>query len=261
MKLLRFLLLVGLVAAMLVPALMAQEKVITWATNPQYPPYDWVNADGTYDGAAAELVTLLTPKGYTLEPVLVPWKRAQELAKVGKLDLLVNFRITPEREEWLQFSTNPTFPNPVAVFVRDDKKLSLISWDVLKPLTGGVSLGDTFGNGFDAYLKQNLSYSVAPSMIENFKMLDAGRIDWFVSGANMGLAWLSISKLAHPIVALTPYISNDSIHLGMSRLSPHLGVLAEIDKKLAQLKADGTLDRLLQKYQKRFTSAPGTVFP
>jgi polar amino acid transport system substrate-binding protein len=245
---------------LLVPLAQAQDKLVTWATNPAYPPYDWVNAQGAYDGAAAEVLELVLPAGYKLEPSMVPWKRAQELAKSGKVDLLVNFRKTPERETWLQFSVNPTFSNPVAIFVREDRRISFANWDQLKGLKGGVSLGDTFGNGFDEYLAKNLTVEVAPSVNENFKKLDAGRIDWFVSGVYMGLAWLSQASL-HPIVALTPYVSNDSIYLGMSKLSPHLDLLADIDRKLAALKADGTLDRLLARNLKKFYASPAGAFP
>ncbi len=238
----------------------AQDTVVTWATNPQYPPYDWATDEGAYDGACVELLSLLVPQGYVFRPVLVPWRRAQEMAKAGQIDLLVNLRVTPERSEWLQFSANPTFYNPISVFMRKDEVIPFRSWDELKPLRGGVSLGDTFGNGFDAYLAANLTVEVVPTLVENFRKLDSGRIDYFVSGHYMGLAWLSSAKISS-ITALTPPISNDSIHLGFSRLSPHRDLLPEIDRKLAQLKADGTLDRLLAQYLKKFTNSPLSVFP
>lgn len=77
------------------------DKLIKWATNPNYPPYDWLNKNGQYEGAVMDLLELIIPEGYVLEPVNVPWRRAQEMAKNGEIDLLVNFRVTPERSEWL----------------------------------------------------------------------------------------------------------------------------------------------------------------
>lgn len=238
----------------------AQQKVIRWATNPQYPPYGWAASDSEYAGAGTELLPLIAPKGYVWQPVMVPWARAQEMAKRGEIDLLLNLRITPERSKWLKFSSHPTFFNPIVVFMREDHAIPFKSWHELKPLRGGVTLGDAFGNGFDEFLKDHLATEAIPNMSGNFRKLDSGRIDYFVSGYYMGLAWLSNAGLQGRIGALTPPVSATSIHLGFSQLSPHRGLLPEIDRKLAILGADGTLARLLAESLKKYSDTPQAVF-
>jgi polar amino acid transport system substrate-binding protein len=195
------------------------------------------------------------PNGYTLEPVMVPWLRAQEMARAGRIDLLVNIRITPERSAWLTFSRNPTFSNPIVVFMRRDRQIPFRSWDELQPLLGGTALGDNYGNGFDEYLAAKLTTQSAPTMVENFRKLDAGRIDYFVSGYYMGHAWLQLSGLDRRIVALDPPVSDNSINLAFNKKSPHVGLLPEIDRNLARLQADGTPDRLLRKYLKVYAAS------
>ena len=232
--------------------LFAQDKIITWATNPQYPPYDWAISDTEYAGACIDLLALVIPKDYALRPVMVPWARAQEMAKRGEIDLLVNIRITPERETWLKFSSYPTFINPISVFMRKEKVIPFKSWNELKKLHGGATLGDTFGNGFDEYIKENLTIDFIPNMSGNFQKLNSGRIDYFVTGRYMGLAWLSKSNIQNRIAVLNPPISENSIHLGFSKLSPHLDVLPEINKNLAKYGADGTLNRLLDVHLIKF---------
>lgn len=241
-------------------AAQAQEKVITWASNPKYPPYDWSHEENHYDGAAAVLLPLIIPEGYTLRPVMVPWARAQRMAQEGYIDLLVNLRITPERSAWLQFSKNPTFPNPIAVFMRKDNAVPFESWDELKSLRGGVTIGDAFGNGFDAYLKANLKVEAIPNAYSNFRKLESGRIDYFVTGYYMGMTWLVNANKQEVIVPLKPFISNHSIHLGFSRRSPHVALLPEIDRKLAQLAADGTLARILNEQILAAARIPAEVF-
>ena len=240
--------------------LQAQEKVITWATNPKYPPYDWSHEDNHYDGAAAVLLPLIIPEGYTLRPVIVPWARAQRMAQEGEIDLLVNLRITPERSEWLQFSKNPTFPNPIAVFMRRDKAIPFESWNELKSLRGGVTIGDAFGNRFDYYLKTSLKIEAIPNPYSNFRKLDSGRIDYFVTGYYMGMTWLANAKKQDVIVPLKPFVSENPIHLGFSRRSPHVALLPEIDRKLARLAADGTLARILDEQIKSAEKIPLAVF-
>ena len=77
----------------------AEDRVITWATNPKYPPFDWSVNNSEYEGACTHLLSLIIPSGYTLRPIMVPWVRAQKMAAEGNIDLLVNLRITPERSE------------------------------------------------------------------------------------------------------------------------------------------------------------------
>ena len=257
---LRNALLAGCCLALLSLRVVAQEKVISWATNPQYPPYGWSVSDAEYSGACVELLALIAPKGYRFKPIMVPWSRAQEMAKRGEIDMLVNLRITPERSEWLRFSKNPTFFNPIAVFMRKEKAIPFKSWDELRGLRGGATLGDAFGNGFDEYLKANLDVEVIHNMSGNFLKLNSGRIDYFVSGYYMGLAWLSQARLNDRIVALSPPVSSTYIHLGFSKRSPHLNALPEIDQHLARLGADGTLERILKKNSKLFENQPLPVF-
>lgn len=225
----------------------AVPKVITWATNPDYPPYDWADENERYAGAAVLLLDLICPSDIEFQQVSVPWIRAQAMAKDGKIDMLVNIRITPERSEWLEFSKNPTFPNPIAIFMLEDKTIPFKSWDELLSLRGGIASGDFFGNGFDEYLRDNLQWVEVPSAENAFQMLCANRIDYFVSGKYMGLAWLERNPQKQKIVPLDPLVSDNWIHLGFSKKSSHLDLLPSIDRCLEKLGHSGMLEVLLDK--------------
>ncbi|SDG90180.1 substrate-binding periplasmic protein [Propionivibrio dicarboxylicus] len=250
----------ALLAGLAAPSGHAEDKVISWATNPKYPPYDWSINGTQYEGACTHLLELVIPKEYTLRPVLVPWARAQKMAEEGSIDLLVNLRVTPERSTWLEFSKNPTFSNPIAIFMRRDQSITFKSWNELKPLTGGVTIGDAFGNGFDEFLKANLKVEPTASPFNNFRKLDSGRIDYFVTGYYMGMAMLSSAQIKDHIVALRPFVSDQAIHLGFSKRSPYRTLLPEIDRKLAQLTADGTLAKILNDHLLEASRIPISVF-
>jgi polar amino acid transport system substrate-binding protein len=125
--------------------------VLTYSTNPSYPPYDWAEDEASFRGASTELLSMLLPPGVQARPVVVPWKRALALAAEHKVDLILSVRDTPEWRRFLEFMSNQAFPNPIAVFVRRDHAFPFRTWQDLKGKHGGVSLGDTFGGGFDAY--------------------------------------------------------------------------------------------------------------
>lgn len=235
----------------------ASPDTLRYSTNPHYPPYDWACSDKDFDGATTDLLRLAAPPGIVLVPVVVPWTRALELAKEGKLDLLASLRKTPEREAFLEFTTHRAFPNPIVVFVRRDRAFSLGSWSDLKGRKGGVSRGDTFGGGFDAYWPKELEVEVAASMENNFAKLSQGRIDWFVTSRRVGDAHLEIHPELAPIIALDPPVSDQDIHFAFSRRSPHRKRLQALSRRLQALDHDGTAAALLDRAMRRYQTGQG----
>jgi len=238
----------------------AEERVLVYSTNPQYPPYHWADGNG-FDGASLELLRLVLPPGVTARPVVLPWKRVLERAAAGDIDLVLSLRITPERSQYLKFTTHRAFPNPIVVFARADADWHFSSWDDLKGRPGGISAGDTFGGGFDEYWRAHLQVETADSMVENFRKLDGGRIQWFVTGRYLGQAYLTAHPPGHPIDALSPPVSTGDIHFGFSARSKWLDLLPVIDRRLDELDRAGTLERLLQKYVAGQQAAPTGRFP
>lgn len=221
---------------------------LVFATNPNYPPFSWVEDKTHYRGASVALLQKISLPGVTMEPVIYPWNRAQAMARAGLIDLLLSLRITPEREQYLAFTRAPAFPNPIVVFAREQGPLRTADWKQLQNYRGGVSLGDSFGGGFDAYLKEHLRVEVAETMTENFRKLSLGRIDYFVSGEYLGRAYLRGTEHAgeRRIQALSPPVSREYIHFAMSRKSRCLHLLPLIDEKLGELMRQGVPARLLE---------------
>lgn len=228
-----------------------QCREIVYAANPSYPPYHWKVNEGVYAGASIELLALVVPPGVTLKPLVLPWKRALEWARQGKVDLLLSLRITPERSEYLKFTTHQAFPNPIVVFVRTDRMFVFNSWADLKGKRGGISLGDTFGNGFDEYLRRELTFEEAPTMENNFVKLDTGRIDYFVTSQYVGKAYAAQNPQRSDITFLAPPISEMGIHFGFSRASPCAALSEQVSRRLRELDRQGVPEQLLKKYLAR----------
>lgn len=232
---------------------------LVYSTNPAYPPYDWAVGENEFAGASIDLLTMALPPGVKLQPAVYPWPRALTLAKEGRIDLLVSLRITPERSEFLEFTTHRAFPNPIVVFVRKNQAFPFKSWADLKLKKGGISQGDTFGNGFDEYLRRELTVEVSPTMENNFMKLDAGRIDYFVTSKYVGMAYAATHSSRHGIRTLSPAISQQDIHFGFSKASPCVGLLEEVSLRLKQLDHKGVPEQLLRKHLRRLTAHGGNV--
>lgn len=246
--------------AVLCIAVSAKEKVVlTYSTNPAYPPYDWANTVESFDGASIDLLKMVVPPDVTLVPIVMPWKRAMSMAKEGQIDLLVSLRINPERKEYLRFTDSKAFANPIVVFVRADKSFPFHKWSDLKGKLGGVSLGDTFGAGFDEYWKKELKVEEAPTMDNNFSKLANGYIDYFVTSLYVGQAYVASHPEAKSIVALPMPISSLDIHFGFSKQYKNDTLIQYVNRKLAELEKTNVSDQLLQKALQRYKAKPDMV--
>ena len=238
-----------LLGVLVMPGLAAAQcDTLVYATNPAYPPYGWSEDHHSYRGASIDLLPLLMPAHVKLQAVVYPWKRAQQMAQEGRIDLLLSLRKTPEREAYLLFSHHPIFANPIAIFRLKGKQESVADWQTLVGLRGGVSRGDTFGSKFDLFLQKNLTVETADTMQENFEKLRRGRIDYFVSGQYAGNYYLHQHGIDGEIEALSPPVTNESIHIGFSRRSPCQELEPYVSARLEELEQSGYLKRLLDGY-------------
>lgn len=239
----------------------ADTKELIYATNPMYPPYDWAISSSDYSGAGIELLKLVLPKEYKPIPRVIPWARAQNEAKIGNIDLLVNLRITSDRQEYLEFTTYRAFQNPIAVFTKKNSYMKFQKWDDLKEYRGGVSLGDTFGGGFDEYWPKELKIETSKNMNDNFDKLLAGRIDYFVTGYYTGMAYIYANQLDSDIKAFDKYISNQDIYFGFSKESKLKSLIPYISKKMEELDKNGTTNKLLKSSLEKYKNYPKIYVP
>lgn len=231
--------------------LAAQCPELVYTANPNYPPYHWVDREGRLVGASVDLLKLAAPPGVKLKPVAIPWKRALLLAERGEIDLILSLRITPERSRYLTFVPARAFPNPIVVFVRKTRAFPFTSWADLKGRRGGLSMGDTFGGGFDEYWRAELLMEEAKDMEGNFKKLHAGRIDFFVTSRYVGEAHAARHREMAGIVPLGRPISEQDIHFGFSSRSPCVALVNYMSRRLQELDRKGVPERLLREHLRR----------
>jgi polar amino acid transport system substrate-binding protein len=229
----------------------AECQRIRYATNPEYPPYSWSIDGKTYEGAAEALLRQAVPPGITLEALVYPWKRAQEMAARGKIDLLLAIRPTPEREATLDFTQAPAFPNPISVFTHTNSPLVYQKWSDLKGYRGGVSVGDAFGQDFDEYLQNNLKVEEAGSLEDNFRKLERGRIDYFISSYYLGQAYVTALKRKASIHIWLPPVTDKDTYFAFSKASPCAALLPMFDERLRKLNRAGVPPKLLEQAMSR----------
>jgi diguanylate cyclase (GGDEF)-like protein len=96
---------------------IASRGAVTYCVDPDWAPFEVINAAGEHEGIAADLLSLAAARaGITLK--LVPtasWKESIQASQEGRCSLLSFLNRTPKRDEWLEF-TAPLFSD-VNVFI------------------------------------------------------------------------------------------------------------------------------------------------
>jgi len=93
--------------------------IITWSVQIQakelkvglgeldYPPF-YFQKGGKYYGAAIEIAQYIAEKlGHTLSFERYPWRRVQFYLRTGKIDMVVLYFKTPEREKYVEYTDTP----------------------------------------------------------------------------------------------------------------------------------------------------------
>ena len=89
--------------------------------NPDWAPFEWIAADGTHRGIAADLAHLAARRvGLTLDLVrTADWRESLVAAKAGRCQVLNFLNQTDERDAWLVF-TDPIFSDPNVFITREE---------------------------------------------------------------------------------------------------------------------------------------------
>jgi len=86
---------------------LQQHPVLRLGYDIDWPPIEFADADGNYQGIAAEYVKIVSESlGVTIEPVAPQsWQDTMAAAKAGELDILAALTPTHQRRAYLEFTT------------------------------------------------------------------------------------------------------------------------------------------------------------
>lgn len=223
----------------------ASAATITAAQDPWAP---FVQKDSVNPGISVEIITeAFKSQGHTVDFKIMPWTRALNEVKSGKVDLLVATWLTSERTSYLKYS-EPYLENSLKFIMR---KGYGFEYSGMASLSGkNVGIVRNYGYGDEFLAATNFKKPEASDLVSNAKKLLAKRIDLTLedelvakstlSGAGMDLADFDFSSTA---------LSVNPLHVTVGLSNPnHDAYIAAFNKGLAEIKANGTFDNILAKY-------------
>lgn len=221
---------------------LVKEGTLTMATNAQFPPYEYYDGQDVI-GIDADIAKAIADKmGLELKIEDMEFDSIITAVSTGKADLgLAGMTVDPDRQKNVDFS-DPYATGVQVIIVKEDSTIA--KPDDLKGKKIGVQLsttGDIYATddfGKDSVVQYNKGSDAVMALTQG--QIDAVIIDnepakSFVE-ANKGLKILDTKYATENYAAC---IAKDNT-----------GLTKAVNKALAELKADGTLQKIVDKYIK-----------
>lgn len=214
-----------------------------------YPPYMMADGHGGVSGPAVRIVRMAFARaGYPVSIAVYPIQRGRALLVAGSVDGYFTIRSNPERRRAMRFPHQPLLLQDTVFFVRRDAALHFNGhFSSLADAHIGVVSNVSYGPRFDRALRagrfRQVDYAVDHEV--NFRKLLAGRVDAVVCSRQVGQYYLRQLHAVDAVVVSGPPVEATESYLVFGRGTDYTDVIAGLDRALADMREDGSLDRLL----------------
>jgi polar amino acid transport system substrate-binding protein len=233
------------------PASPGPAWAVVASGHPEWPPIMFQNGRAIDGAGPALLRKILGDLGVAVAtPYAGTWDQVQANARTGEVDMLVAAYKTAEREGYMVYSDAYT-TDPVAIFVAAGRAFSFDTWDVLIGRHGIAMVGDSYGQTFDDFAAARLNLTRVNTVADAFDRIANGAGDYFLYSLYAADDYLKKSGAASRFESLPMFVNEENFYITISKNSPFVPLLPDINKAIARYKADGTIAALIAQYTSR----------
>lgn len=228
----------------------AVADAITVFGSDQFPPVSYL-ADDKPQGVIPEILARLEKEtGDRYDIQLVPWARAQKMAREGK-GAVANISWNSERAEFFDYSV-PIYLAEVVLVVRKGHEFPFETLDDLKGKRIGGGLGSSYRDEVDRAIAAGLfEVERDPNQSSRMRKLLAGRVDAiFVGTGRLGVKIMlesepELKRLADQFVVLPKAVTSDPLYLAVPKTMNKRPLIARLNAAFTKLQAAGEFADLL----------------
>ena len=227
-----------------------KEGVLTVATEGTYAPFSFYDEKGELTGYDVDVARAVAKKlnlkiefklGLKVEFVEAPWDAMLAAFDAGKADVVFNqVSITDERKKKYELS-EPYTVTYGAIIVRKDND-SIKSFADLNGKKNADSATSNWAKVAASYGAQNVTVD---SFAKSMELLIAGRVD---SVLRDNIVFLDFAKNQPAAPVKIAAVGNEKDYIGVAVQKGNAELTERINKALAELKAEGKLKEISQKY-------------
>jgi polar amino acid transport system substrate-binding protein len=228
-------------------AFAAEECAKIVATgHPEYPVIAFKQGDNIAGAAPMRVEAIAKDLKIPLESnYMGTWADAQTAARDGKADMIFGIYYNDERANYLDY-VEPAFVfDPVVVFVAKGKEFAFTGRDDLIGKKGVTNEGESYGNEFDAFIKDKLDVARADGIDDAFKDLLDGKADYLIAGYYPGTAEAAVQGIKDKVVPLEPALLSAEMFVAFSKKSPCRTLAPKFGQGIAEKTTDGAFHAML----------------
>ena len=194
---------------------------ITATRHRYYPAIAYKDGDKIVGAAPTLVETIAKQLNVPLEfNYMGTWEEAQAAARDGKADMIFGIYYNDERATYLDY-VQPAFTfDDVAIFVVKGKEFPFTDKNDLIGKKGVTNRGESYGNEFDAFMKEKLDVARANGIDAAMKDLIDGKADYLIAGYYPGLAEAAREGVKDKVVALNQALISQEMFVAFSKKSP-----------------------------------------
>ena len=180
-----------------------------------------------------------------------PWARALELVFRGERDALFTALRNDERARFCYFPDEPLLREKWVFFVRaaDAGKLKFSSFDDLVGHDIAVQRGAAVSPEFWNFVHQRRNFTETASGEANFRMLEAGRVDYVVASFDQGMRLISSLGLYGKVQPLSSRsLREDDMYVIFSKERVSPAFVDAFSNALHQFKQTDAFQAIYRKY-------------
>jgi two-component system, NarL family, sensor histidine kinase EvgS len=164
---------------------------ITYSSDPDYPPIEFLNGKGEHDGMSKDIITLLGKKiGLRFNFVAAnTWTEVLEMGQKRQVDMWSSAAPTPQRREYMNF-TKPYIKLPAVIIVKSDNE-NVQTLDTME----GKKFAITSGYAVHDFMIENhpeLKIEAVPNVLTGLRMVSLGLVDAMIG--NIAVAALFMEQ-------------------------------------------------------------------
>ena len=222
------------------------DNILRIGTEGAYAPFNYTNADGTLGGFDVEIANAICDDlQMTCEIIAQDWDGIIPGLKAGKYDAIVAaMSVTPERAKQVAF-TDPYFSNALVFLAKKDSSFDPANSSDINAHSIAAQRSTISSQWLEnAYPKADMK--LYDTLSNAFLDLGSGRVDAMISDKLPALEWLGSASGSNYAIKGDEIDINDNFAIAVRPNDEALQ--AKINKSLANLKSNGTYDKINQKY-------------
>ncbi len=230
---------------------------VVFVSQSNYPPFEFVHADGSRDGMTIELATwLATELGFRARFIDMSFAEAQQAIQTGQADVLTSFFYSALRDQTFDFTTT-LFEVPASIFVTPERP-DIVQ---LRDLNGKRIAMQEGDYAYNFLVRAGISFEKVPTrdFAEATAAVIEGRADALIGDEQIVQYYLFSNNLADRIKKV-----GEPLYIGLNSMAVKDGnelLLSVLDKGIALAQESGVIERLNRKWIGVKYQAPQRIWP